>query len=123
MAGLQRSAVSFRRQGSSGLIWDDKLLSGELKRFPEGNPSLSDADQAQSSENDRSKCSKTAIGSINTIRRSRSNNGGERSFCTGKASPATEPPSPRVPVCGFCSAFKKANKTQTRTASRKRSLA
>lgn len=30
MAGLPRSDVSFRRSGSSGLIWDDKLLSGEI---------------------------------------------------------------------------------------------
>ncbi|KVH93009.1 uncharacterized protein At1g15400-like [Cynara cardunculus var. scolymus] len=123
MAGLQRSAVSFRRQGSSGLIWDDKLFSGDLKRFSEGNPSLSDSDQVQTAENDQSMCSKTTIGSINTIRRNRSNNSGERPHRTGKASPATEPPSPRVPVCGFCSAFVKVNKTQTQTASRKRSLA
>ncbi|KHN47776.1 Hypothetical protein glysoja_029194 [Glycine soja] len=32
MDGLQRSEVSFRRQGSSGLVWDDKLLSGELNK-------------------------------------------------------------------------------------------
>ncbi|KAL4195028.1 hypothetical protein AMTRI_Chr05g62460 [Amborella trichopoda] len=31
MAGLPQSAVSFRRQGSSGLIWDDRLFSGELR--------------------------------------------------------------------------------------------
>ncbi|KAL5740132.1 hypothetical protein ACOSP7_029019 [Xanthoceras sorbifolium] len=26
MTALQRSAVSFRRQGSSGLIWDEKII-------------------------------------------------------------------------------------------------
>ncbi|KAI3811157.1 hypothetical protein L1987_20874 [Smallanthus sonchifolius] len=31
MEGLARSEISFRRSGSSGLVWDDKLLSGELK--------------------------------------------------------------------------------------------
>lgn len=31
MEALPRSEVSFRRSGSSGLVWDDKLLSGELK--------------------------------------------------------------------------------------------
>ncbi|KAJ6704235.1 hypothetical protein OIU85_030084 [Salix viminalis] len=35
MAGLQRSAMSFRRQGSSGLVWDDKLISRELNRKQE----------------------------------------------------------------------------------------
>ncbi|KAF5743304.1 hypothetical protein HS088_TW09G01370 [Tripterygium wilfordii] len=29
MATLQRSAVSFRRQGSSGIVWDDKYALGE----------------------------------------------------------------------------------------------
>lgn len=29
MATLQRSAVSFRRQGSPGLVWDDKYVLGE----------------------------------------------------------------------------------------------
>ncbi|CAH1425615.1 uncharacterized protein At1g15400 [Lactuca sativa] len=118
MAGLQRSAVSFRRQGSSGLIWDDRFLSGELNRFPEGKPpASSDADQVPTTGNDQSKFSKTTIQSINTVRRNRSNNGGER------ASTATEPSSPRIPVCGFCSAFGKSNKTHTRTVSRKRSFA
>ncbi|GMQ06934.1 hypothetical protein CsSME_00051340 [Camellia sinensis var. sinensis] len=32
MDGLQRSAISFRRQGSSGLVWDDKFLSGKLNQ-------------------------------------------------------------------------------------------
>ncbi|KAF5788349.1 hypothetical protein HanXRQr2_Chr10g0463061 [Helianthus annuus] len=31
MAGLPRSEVSFRRSGSSGLVWDDKLLSGRFE--------------------------------------------------------------------------------------------
>lgn len=30
MATLQRSAKSFRRQGSSGQVWDDSLLSDQL---------------------------------------------------------------------------------------------
>lgn len=29
MAGLPRSDVSFRRSGSSGVVWDDKLLSSQ----------------------------------------------------------------------------------------------
>ena len=31
MAGLQRSSETFRRSGSSGLVWDDKKSSGEIK--------------------------------------------------------------------------------------------
>ncbi|GAB2222354.1 hypothetical protein Droror1_Dr00013570 [Drosera rotundifolia] len=38
MAGLQRSVVSFRRQGSSGLVWDDeKIFSGELTHHPDNH--------------------------------------------------------------------------------------
>lgn len=39
MAGLQRSSKSFRRQGSSGLVWDDKSLSEEVNQLirREGN--------------------------------------------------------------------------------------
>uniref|UniRef100_A0A0A0KA73 MAPK kinase substrate protein n=1 Tax=Cucumis sativus TaxID=3659 RepID=A0A0A0KA73_CUCSA len=32
MAGLQRSVVSFRRQGSSGVVWDDKFIAEELRK-------------------------------------------------------------------------------------------
>lgn len=89
MAGLQRSAVSFRRQGSSGLVWDDKLVSAEL------NNDNNEQDQ------------KGVGGDLNvrpiTVQRSRSNGG----YRTGKVSPAIEPPSPKVSACGFCSAFGK----------------
>lgn len=27
MAGLQRSATTFRRSGSSGLVWDERFLT------------------------------------------------------------------------------------------------
>jgi hypothetical protein len=33
MASLPRSEVSFRRSGSSGLVWDDRFLSGELNKI------------------------------------------------------------------------------------------
>lgn len=37
MATLQRSSFSFRRQGSSGLVWDDKFINGEFRqRYEEG---------------------------------------------------------------------------------------
>ncbi|PSR96084.1 hypothetical protein CEY00_Acc22219 [Actinidia chinensis var. chinensis] len=100
MAGLQRSEISFRRQGSSGLIWDDKFLAEIQQR---GN-------QEQEVTEDKPS---TAVGSVNTIERSRSNGGG-RGFRTGKVSPAIEPPSPRVSACGFCSAFGKKGKNGRR---------
>ncbi|KAL3840951.1 hypothetical protein ACJIZ3_025542 [Penstemon smallii] len=104
MAGnLQRSAVSFRRQGSSGLIWDDKFFSGELKQKQDDNINNK---KPQNQEN------KEVVGL--TIARSRSNGG--RGFRTGRVSSAAiEPPSPKVSACGFCGAFgKKNNKTRRR---------
>ncbi|XP_057514694.1 uncharacterized protein At1g15400-like [Actinidia eriantha] len=122
MTRLQRS-VTFRRQGSSGLVWDDKLISGEL------NQSAKTEDDAQAQPPDQQDQVKeaepwSAVGSINnTIDQSRSNGGG-RAFRTGKVSPAIEPPSPRVSACGFCSALGKKDKTRCRppkSSGRKRS--
>jgi hypothetical protein len=49
MSSLQRSSVSFRRQGSSGRIWDDPLQSLDLKSLsapttPTAAPPLHDDD-------------------------------------------------------------------------------
>lgn len=117
MAGLQRSAVSFRRQGSSGLVWDDRFLSEEsnqVKQEQEGGETkqLQQEEQQQQDNNpekiDGIKDVKPArnIKPIKTIERSRSN-GERRGYRTGKVSPAIEPPSPKVSACGFCNAFGK----------------
>jgi len=89
MAGLQRSAVSFRRQGSSGLIWDDKLVS-ELSNDQ-------DPKAAAAAENLNARTPPPPI------QRTRSNGG----YRTGKVSPAIDPPSPKLSACGFCAAFSK----------------
>ncbi|KAA8540474.1 hypothetical protein F0562_024607 [Nyssa sinensis] len=122
MAGLQRSAISFRRQGSSGLIWDDKLLSGELNQMNQKEDNDKEDDrqreepEQQQQEINELKPSRT-VGSTNTLDRSRSNGGGG-AFRTGKASPAIEPPpSPKVSACGFCSASGKPDKTRRRRKS------
>ncbi|KAL6996562.1 hypothetical protein U1Q18_006694 [Sarracenia purpurea var. burkii] len=120
MAGLQRSVTSFRRQGSSGLVWDDKLLSGELNRLTRKEDEEDDKSQDQQQEHgqDQSqevKPSRRPGRSINTVERSRSNGG--RGFRTGKVSPAIDPPSPRVSACGFCSAFAKKEKARRRPKS------
>ncbi|KAL2462724.1 Uncharacterized protein Fot_53961 [Forsythia ovata] len=102
MAGLQRSEVSFRRQGSSGLVWDDKIVSGELNKM---------AKQKEESNQVEEKNSSRTAGI--TMERSRSNGGG-RGFRTGRVTQAIEPPSPKVSACGFCSAFSKQDKTRRR---------
>ncbi|XP_073137327.1 uncharacterized protein At1g15400-like [Henckelia pumila] len=97
MEGLQRSVVSFRRQGSSGLVWDDKLTQLINQQEKENN-------QLQPPDPPAPPL---------TIERSRSNGGG-RGFRTGRVSPAIEPPSPKVSACGLCGAFAKHDKNRRR---------
>ncbi|OAY52846.1 uncharacterized protein At1g15400 [Manihot esculenta] len=121
MAGLQRSAVSFRRQGSSGLVWDDKLLSGELNQVPNQKQEQEQERELQEKlDIQQEKDVKTSSRTICTIERSRSN-GGQRAYRTGKVSPAVEPPSPRVSACGFCGAFGKPAKNHREKACKTRS--
>ncbi|KAK2651571.1 hypothetical protein Ddye_011427 [Dipteronia dyeriana] len=136
MEGLQRSAVSFRRQGSSGLIWDDKFLA-ELNQAtnqkqeqhqlqPEQQQQDSQPPEHEKADADADNNIKEVKPSISintsatTIERSRSNGGG-RGFRTGRVSPAIEPPSPRLSACGFCSAFSKPSKTLTKKKGKRRS--
>ncbi|KAJ7962881.1 MAPK kinase substrate protein [Quillaja saponaria] len=114
MAGLQRSAVSFRRQGSSGFVWDDKLISEELNKVNEKQDKAGQEQDHEKAEIKEIKTTRT-VGSVNTIERSRSNGGG-RVHRTAKITPAIEPPSPRLSACGCCSAFgKQGNKGHRRT--------
>ncbi|CAN6336939.1 unnamed protein product [Urochloa humidicola] len=91
MAGLQRSSETFRRSGSSGLVWDDKNFSGEIK--PAGDDAAGGAGGG---------------GAGAAVERSRSvghphGHGGYRAV--GRVPPAIDPPSPRVGVCGFFRLF------------------
>lgn len=96
MEGLQRSAISFRRQGSSGLVWDDKLIQAELnKEKSEGDGSVDQKDD-QNPE----------------LRRTKSDGGNRRAYKTVKVEQAEDPPSPRLSACGFCSVFNKPAATK-----------
>jgi hypothetical protein len=94
MASLPRSEVSFRRSGSSGLVWDDRFLSGELNKI---NKEQKQSQQQQKNNNSKELHVKT------TIQRS-SSTGSNHGYRTG---PAIEPPSPKVSACGFCGPFGK----------------
>lgn len=119
MAGLQRSAVSFRRQGSSGLVWDDRFLSEELNKVNQTQEQEQEQYQQEKLDIKQEKDVKPAR-STNTIERSRSN-GGQRGYRTGRVSPAIEPPSPKVSACGFCGAFGKPAKNHRKKACQARS--
>ncbi|XP_050383642.1 uncharacterized protein At1g15400-like [Argentina anserina] len=106
MTGLQRSSMSFRRQGSSGFVWDDRYLSAELKQQQVAQ------DQENPDESDIIMIIKDVKPQrpIKTIQRSRSNGGGRGCRSSGKISPAIEPPSPKVSACGFCGGFGKSSR-------------
>lgn len=112
MAGLQRSAVSFRRQGSSGIVFDDRFLSGLLNQVNQKEDPEQELDKQPDIK--ELKTSRTEVGPTNTIDRS-SSNGGARGYRTGKVAPAIEPPSPKLSACGFCAAFGRAGKKERRT--------
>lgn len=80
MAALPRSEVSFRRSGSSGLVWDDKYLSGELKpvNTKEGG----------------------AGGDHNKVKDEQKQ---KQAYRTVDIAPAmVDPPSPKLSGCGVC---------------------
>ncbi|KAJ0985690.1 hypothetical protein J5N97_004046 [Dioscorea zingiberensis] len=102
MAGLQRSAETFRRSGSSGLVWEDRF-SGNLNQDK-------DKDKDKNKEAAELKHSRS-VGSTGMLERSLSNGGG-RGYRTMGVEPTLDPPSPKVSGCGFCSAFGKSRKSK-----------
>ncbi|XP_022731268.1 uncharacterized protein At1g15400-like [Durio zibethinus] len=105
MNGLQRSTTSFRRQGSSGLVWDDEFLSGDLNQMK--------LNHQENKENP---------GSDGMMRRSRSDGGSGNMYRTVKAaSPSMDPPSPKVSGCGFCGVFGKPNAAKKRRSNNRKS--
>ncbi|GFS42708.1 hypothetical protein Acr_00g0081240 [Actinidia rufa] len=100
MAALQRSAVSFRRQGSSGVIWEDRFYSGDLnmmkrRQEQEANKEFGELRKCQSfgSTTARIEPSQLNEEQLNSL------------SCNGL--PTGHPLSPRVSGCWFCFSFRK----------------
>lgn len=110
MEGLQRSTISFRRQGSSGLVWDDRFVSGELNRLNNETDETAnkpiDSDGGQEPSRDITAHNPPPPIETAALERNRSTGGGGR-YRMGRVSPAMDPPSPKVSACGFCRAFRK----------------
>ncbi|KAH7652159.1 hypothetical protein IHE45_20G103000 [Dioscorea alata] len=96
MAGLQRSTETFRRSGSSGLVWEERF-SGNLNQGKGGNDTKEGPELRQS----------RSVGSTGMMERSLSNGDG-RGFRTMGVEPTFDPPSPKVSACGFCGVFRKS---------------
>ncbi|CAI8601275.1 unnamed protein product [Vicia faba] len=99
MGSLSRSQVSFRRSGSSGLVWDDRFLSGELNKLSQQQQ------QHKSCVTDEYNNFKEHHAGT-TTKRSRSTSAG-RGYRTLKVSPTIYPPSPKLSMCGFFSLLTK----------------
>ncbi|CAN6201196.1 unnamed protein product [Urochloa humidicola] len=122
MAGLQRSATTFRRSGSSGLVWDERFLT-------EAGAEAKAGDGAAEEPQPELRHSRS-VGSIGMLRRvgaggdsdekkakekqqkpkqkqghkedARSN---QQVFRTKDVAPDVDPPSPRVSDCILCAIF------------------
>ncbi|GAV68323.1 hypothetical protein CFOL_v3_30558, partial [Cephalotus follicularis] len=97
MEGLQRSTTSYRRQGSSGLVWDVK---SHIKTHNNEDKNKQKAEPKRSQNS----------GSASMLRSSSdpTNGGGRSAYRTVKVSPPlVDPPSPKVAGCGLCGIFGK----------------
>nr|QCO76337.1 MAPK kinase substrate protein [Tamarix hispida] len=107
MEGLQRSQISFRRQGSSGMVWDDKFLNAEIEKVRQEKEAEAAAAAGEDAKGDANKEEKGV-----ELKRSQSDGGrgGSRqtAYRTVKVAETEDPPSPKVAACGFCSFFGKA---------------
>ncbi|KAF5482145.1 hypothetical protein F2P56_002736 [Juglans regia] len=104
MAGLQRSSTSFRRQGSSGLVWNDQFLSGDLRKSRHNNQ------EDFNKENDveyRDLRPSRSVGSIGLMERRGRFTGGTECRTVKVPPPTVDPPSPKVAGCGLCGIFGK----------------
>ncbi|CAA7025827.1 unnamed protein product [Microthlaspi erraticum] len=128
MAGLQRSTISFRRQGSSGIVWDDRLIAelNQQANDQKGETQQQDEQAKLIMSEGHDQAAGDGIKPIKTdggIERSRSNGGGGATRYhrnTGRVSPAVDPPSPRLSAFGCCSAFGKKPPVKKSVNQRKR---
>ena len=112
MAGLQRSSQTFRRSGSSGLVWDERLMSSQDGN--QGEPEGTGATEFKELRHSRS------VGSVGLQLRRRNDGAehrrchddGNQGFHTRRVAPALDPPSPKVPGCIFCGIFRKGGASE-----------
>ncbi|KAL6628957.1 hypothetical protein ACP70R_028722 [Stipagrostis hirtigluma subsp. patula] len=128
MAGLQRSAQTFRRSGSSGLVWDERFLNdgaaedGGAGKGP--RPELRHSrsvgsgtgvllrrrgrDEAEEDDDKRRKLvlAKPKEKDDHRKQQEEKEAPGRKAFRTRDVAPAADPPSPRVSGC--CAIFRGA---------------
>lgn len=108
MAELQRSSQTFRRSGSSGLVWDERLMSDDQKQRDQRAAGEAEDTSLESRELRHSR----SAGSISVGTAQRRPSDGNQAFRTRHVPPALDPPSPKVPRCMFCGIFRKEEPSQ-----------
>ncbi|PKI75727.1 uncharacterized protein At1g15400-like [Punica granatum] len=117
--GLERSSISFRRQGSSGLNWDNKSLNrNRSKSHIESSEGwLKEEEEEKAGHRSELRLSRS-VGSIGMMQWSGSNGSGQKKISSSSSSsssyratraspPRIDPPSPKVRGCGFFGIFRK----------------
>ncbi|KAM0853553.1 hypothetical protein ACQ4PT_051000 [Festuca glaucescens] len=108
MAELQRSSQTFRRSGSSGLIWEERFMAEDQNQRDQGATGEAEVSSLEP-EHSRS------VGSTGAVQR-RGRDGPEhggrpsivdnQAFRTRHVPPALDPPSPKFASCMFCGIFR-----------------
>ena len=118
MAGLQRSATTFRRSGSSGLVWDERFLTAADAEAEATGDDVAKEEPQPELRHSRS------VGSIGMLRRGAAAGDDKKAkqrkqkqaqkeearrnqqvFRTKDVAPDVDPPSPRVSGCILCAIF------------------
>ncbi|CAL0325713.1 unnamed protein product [Lupinus luteus] len=108
--GLQRSVTSFRRQGSSGLVWDDRFIQS-LNQIQNQQQQ-----QEQEEENQRVEREEKSDGTSATLEQNITVEAIAIPCKTvNVVAPSIDPPSPKVPTCGFCVFFGQKSVLDTTT--------
>ncbi|XP_074569640.1 MAPK kinase substrate protein At1g80180-like [Curcuma longa] len=117
MASLQRSATTFRRSGSSGLVWNERFFSGELPRPKnrEVGVALESSEPLSRNKGVGAARAATRGGGIRISTAAR--NGGRYQ---GQVA-ATDPPSPKVPAC-LCYGFTMGKHDSNKRPNKKRRI-
>ncbi|CAL5096828.1 unnamed protein product [Urochloa decumbens] len=110
MAELQRSSQTFRRSGSSGLVWNQNQR-GHGTTGDTWDCSLEIKELRHSH----------SVGSVKMLKQHRGGDGkehsrsndGNQTFRTQHVPPAVDPPSPKVSRCIFCRIFRKEEPSHT----------
>ncbi|KAI3421368.1 uncharacterized protein J3R85_012401 [Psidium guajava] len=105
MVALQRSVTSFRRQGSSGLVWDDDklILSGVVNPIEPHGSSEDGGDKIDCGQLRQSR----SAGTIGMMNRSRSTVRAPAQPRRNVVVPSSDadPPSPKISGCCFSGVF------------------